>query len=124
MLNALLLVLFLCIFGFVAVKLTIGLLLVAAMVVGATVRWIIVPIVLIIVGIIGGLVRGLAWTVKEVGMMPLRLLGMTLTPDARTRRTAARVAPAAMGVPCRNAACRCANPAMARFCRRCGMAVA
>lgn len=105
MLEAILLVLLLALLGFAAVKVVVAVAMLLALLIRAVLR------------LVGTILTG-------VIVLPIQLVRMGLTPEPRMRRQARIPAPPALGTPCRNEACRCANPAPARYCRRCGTAIA
>lgn len=107
MLEAILLVLLFAFLGFAAVKVAIAVAMLLGFIVGALLR------------LVGRILVG-------VITLPIQLVRLGLTPEPRhhPRRPRYLPAPAALGTPCRNVACRCVNPAPARYCRRCGTLMA
>ena len=110
MFKAIVLVLLFALIGFAAVKVTLAVLMLTALLVGFVVDKIVVPLVL-----------GLAWLVGGVVLLPFKILALLFGFRGGDRP---RPLPPALGSACGNRVCRCANPAGARFCRRCGIVLA
>ena len=102
MLKAIILVLLFALIGFAAVKVLVAVVTLAAMLVSAVVRHLVVPVL----------------------TLPIRLTSLVLAPEPRAGRAAYRPDYPRLGSACGNRVCRCPNPAGARFCRRCGTLVA
>ena len=151
MFKTLLILFILVIASFALVKVAIAAVMLLAMIIQGTFRYIVVPVV-----------YSIGWTLQQILILPLRITGIgrerrrlksqerKLARQARRdrlaqereherdRRALARVeserhpavepaganwAPVSLAA-CRNDACLCDNPASANFCRRCGLRLA
>ena len=108
MIKTLLVVFLLAVVGFAAAKVLVALCVAGGIVVGAVVRYGVVP-----------LLMGLGWLVGGVLLLPIKLLGWLLTPV-----TSMGPPTPSAGFVCRNHGCSTVNPPRARFCRRCGLKTA
>lgn len=77
-------------------------------------RYVVVPLVVLPIRLVGVIGYTAGWTVA----LPFRLAGVG--PPLHGPRLATAGGGVELGVPCDNGLCGCANPASARFCRRCG----
>lgn len=108
MLKALLLAIIAVLAAIVAARLLYAVVLLAILLISALFNGVLIPVL-----------RGVFWLVVQTISLPFRVLAAIFRP--------LRLAPASsvvLGAACVNTACRCANPAEARYCRRCGAAVA
>jgi hypothetical protein len=115
MLEGLLIALITVLAVIVAVKVLYILVLLAAMLISGIFRL----TGLLFRGVYLFVLRPVFWIVSHVITLPFRLAGLILRPMLPAAASGVVLATA-----CRNGACQCANPAAARFCRRCGVTIA
>ena len=115
MLEGLLIALITVLAVIVAVKVLYILMLLAAMIISGIFRL----IGLLLRGVYLLVLRPAFWIVSQIITLPVRLAGLILRPMLPAAASGVE-----LGTACRNGACRCANPAAARFCRRCGVTIA